>query len=325
MTAELLISVIIPTCDRENYAMDCVASILGQHYPAVELLVVDQSPTRRLEEMIAEKYSGACNIQYFHVERAGAARARNFAMKHALGAVVAFIDDDAVACPGWLHAIAEVFSASSRPALIGGRIHPIWEVERPAWYPPEREFLLGLYDIGDQPCPMPEHDLPIGANMAGWRETLMLQGGFEEQLGFNYFRKRQIIAGEETMLAERVRRSGYSIYYYPAALVKHRIPARKLSRQYFLRRHFWEGVTITQEMELLDQFRSGFASHVKYHALEIVMALCRFILPGYKRWYSHPNDVVRMLSLSRVAYSCGVIYGISELSKRRKAAKTSGA
>jgi GT2 family glycosyltransferase len=52
-----------------------------------------------------------------------------------------------------------------------------------------------------------------------------------------------MIAGEDTLIGLRAREAGYAIYYQPGAKVLHHINATKLSRRYFLRRHYWEGVT----------------------------------------------------------------------------------
>jgi hypothetical protein len=85
----------------------------------------------------------------------------------------------------------------------------VWAGSRPGWYPPQREFLLGLYDIGEHLCPLPVGDLPIGANMAGLRQVILDHGRFEETMGPNYFKKRKMITGEETILGQRIRASGH--------------------------------------------------------------------------------------------------------------------
>jgi len=322
MSNSPFISVVIPTCDREEYAMECLASILNQDYRDIEVLVIDQGPPGQLARLIAAAYPGETRLLYFNLARAGAAKARNFGIENARGSVLAFIDDDAIAVPGWLNAIAEMFSSPSRPALMAGRLEPIWAVPKPDWYPAEREFLLGLYNIGDDVRPMPESDLPIGANLAGWRETIIEMGGFEEQLGPNYFRKHPMLTGEDTVLGKRIRGAGHAIYYNPSASVGHRISAKKLTRKYFLKRHFWEGVTIIEEMAVLGQLGTGISGYFKYHIREACLAFARFLLPGYEHRYTHPKPVIRMLALARVAYSCGVIYCLRDMRHRVAEAKS---
>lgn len=127
--------------------------------------------------------------------------------------------------------------------MVGGMIEPLWETQRPNWYPIEREFLLGIYNIGDEIRPFPGTDLPIGANFAILRSAVERLGGFDERLGFNVKRKHSMIAGEDSLIALRIKEAGYPIYYQPKSKVYHHISSTKLTKKYFLKRHFWEGVT----------------------------------------------------------------------------------
>ena len=289
----------------------CVDSLVRQTYHQFEIIVVDQAKDSRLEGILRRYFNNDAKIRYVRVVSAGAARARNIGVTRAKGAIVAFIDDDAVAEPMWLHAVAEAFSDEPTPALMAGRLLPMWTGRRPEWYPKQREYLLGLYDIGDEPCPLPEADLPIGANMAGLREVILSAGGFDERLGPNYFRKRKMLTGEETILGQRIRSSRYRIVYQPFAIVRHRVSSHKQTRGYFLKRHFWEGVTVIEQMDLMGKIGPDTSPFYRFHCRELCMALARFALPRYRNNYSDSNVVIRMLALSRVAYSLGVMYGLN--------------
>jgi glycosyltransferase involved in cell wall biosynthesis len=305
-----LISVIVPTCFREQLLIDCVDSLVSQSYPSFEIIVIDQAPQPRLEAVLGERFHGDPRIRYFHVDAAGAARARNTGVAHAAGSIVAFIDDDAVAETAWLQEVAEALEDPLHPAVVAGRLLPLWNGRRPPWYPRQAEYLLGLYDIGDRRCPMPPADLPIGANMAGLRSIIIENGGFDENLGPNYFRKNQRITGEDGILGQRIRAAGHVILYEPGAVVRHRVDAHKQTRSYFITRNFWEGVTVIQQMQLLGVAGSSRWPHYRFHGREICMAIARWILPTYRHNYTASNSVVRMLALGRVAYSLGVMYGL---------------
>jgi len=304
-----LISVIIPTCYREHLLLLCVDSIEMQDYAHWEALIIDQDPKQSLRERLSQRYPGDTRLRYFYLERAGASRARNLGIQNARAKIVAFIDDDAAAEPGWLLAIASAFSRDPSLVLVAGRIEPLWASKRPRWYPGEREFLLGLYNIGNEMRPMPEHDQPISANMAGLREVILKLGGFDESLGFDHFRKR-MITGEDATLGIRSRRAGYTPYYHPGMVVRHRISESKVTRRYFLRRHFWEGVTTIAQMNLLGELPLHRRDILRFHTKILCMSVARFVLPNYKSTYPYPKPQIRMLALSKIALSAGICYGL---------------
>ena len=312
MTASGMISVVLATRDRQQDAVECVRSVLEQSYASYEILVIDQSHQRTLRDAIFKQFPEDGRIRYFSMDHGGLSEARNLGVEHASGSIVAFIDDDAVARPGWLAGIAEAFRNEPQPGMIGGRIDPIWLAPRPFWFPREREFLLGLYNIGDCLCPMPEHDLPVGANMAGLRRVILEAGGFDPRFGFNAARgRRRMLAGEDTLLAERVKRLGYPLYYQPKAAVGHRISRRKVTRGHYLWRHFWEGATTIERMIVLGQVPPGIWKHRVYHAKAAGLALARFLLPRFENRYpSLSSSEIRMLALARAAFQCGVLYGL---------------
>jgi glucosyl-dolichyl phosphate glucuronosyltransferase len=308
------ISVIIPTCGRPALLLDCVASIISGSYDDYEILIIDQDPKCKLQEHLSQRFPGETRLRYFFLNQAGASRARNFGIQEARSRIVAFIDDDAIADPLWLQAIHDIFIAvEAPPDLIAGRIEPMWPSKRPEWYPQECEYLLGLYNIGDDICRMPEHDQPISANMAGIRQVIQALGGFDEKLGPNYFRKHPMVTGEDTMLGKRARQSHYLVYYQPRAKVFHRISKVKLTRRYFLRRHFWEGVTVITEMHLLNQLDSGKLGHFRYHAKTVVKSCVASLFVNLHRQSGQSGPARRMLSLSRAAFSLGVIYSLLTL------------
>ena len=308
------ISVIIPTCGRPKSLLQCVASVLENGYENFEILVIDQDSDQRLKRYLPQHFPNQPQLNYFFLEKAGASRARNFGIEVAQGKIVAFIDDDAIADTSWLEGIEEAFTvANPKPALIGGRIEPIWPNNKPGWYPPEREFMLGLYNIGDTMRPMPEFDQPIGANMAGLRDLVINLGGFDENLGPNYFRKHPMLTGEETILGQRAKKAGHKLYYQPKALVYHRISEVKLTRSYFLRRHFWEGVTAIHKIYLMGELGSDKFHHARYHSKQVARSIGRFLWPSFRSKYPPPYAPIRMLALSGAWYSFGVLFGLFTL------------
>jgi GT2 family glycosyltransferase len=308
MSASPFISVVVATCYREPLALDCVRSICAQRYPNWEVLVVDQDPAQGLRRKIAEQFPTETEkIRYYFRQGAGAAGARGLGLRESNGEIVAFIDDDAVADSAWLDGIVEVFDKYPAAGMVAGVIHPIWVDDRPAWYPQEREFLLGLYDIGGEMRPLPAGDLPIGANMAGRKDALLAAGGFDQNFGPNYFHNLPKLTGEDSLLGERVLRAGLAIYYQPKARVHHRIEARKLSRKAFLEKHYWEGYSVMYRLKLMKDIQPPLMPHCIYHFREALRAAWRFLLARDEKGSTAPKAVLRMLALSQAAYQWGMV------------------
>jgi len=54
-------------------------------------------------------------------------------------------------------------------------------------YPRDREFLLGLYNIGEDVCLLPPHDQPISANMAAYAKSFKRSEGLMRDLALIIF------------------------------------------------------------------------------------------------------------------------------------------
>lgn len=91
-----LVSVVIPTYDRPEYLERAVRSVVEQTYPAIELVVVDDSSSTPAAETLngidTEALSKLVCIR--HDENKGANEARNTGICEASGEFIAFLDDD---------------------------------------------------------------------------------------------------------------------------------------------------------------------------------------------------------------------------------------
>ncbi len=89
-----LISVVVPVYNVEQYLEKCIDSILGQTYPNIELILVDDGSTDGSSE-ICDKYAFEHdNIKTIHRENGGLSAARNTGVKASNGDYVGFIDSD---------------------------------------------------------------------------------------------------------------------------------------------------------------------------------------------------------------------------------------
>ncbi|HET6575601.1 MAG TPA: glycosyltransferase [Fimbriiglobus sp.] len=90
-TDPALVSVVIPTYNYGHCVAEAVDSALGQTYPAVEVLVIDDGSTDDTRQRLA---GYGDRIRYIHQPNAGLSAARNTGIRAARGAFVALLDSD---------------------------------------------------------------------------------------------------------------------------------------------------------------------------------------------------------------------------------------
>jgi GT2 family glycosyltransferase len=221
--------------DRLSEINEAVRSVRGQTHPAEELvLVIDNCPELLAE---AERLWPEARVFANH-EELGLSGARNTGVAECRGEVVAFLDDDAVAAPDWLEALALAY-ADPKVLGAGGTVRPRWIAGRPSWFPAEFDWVVGCTHSGMPRDRRPVRNL-VGANMSLRREVLDEVGGFRRELG----RVGKLPAGcEETDLCIRVTESRPDgvILYDPAAVVDHVVPPERGSLAYFRQRCRAEG------------------------------------------------------------------------------------
>lgn len=101
MTAEPLISVILPTFNRATLLPRAMASVLNQDYTKTELIIVDDGSTDDTT-VVVDSISDS-RIRYLRLmSNGGPGRARNMGIRLARGSLVAFQDSDDEWIPGKL-------------------------------------------------------------------------------------------------------------------------------------------------------------------------------------------------------------------------------
>jgi GT2 family glycosyltransferase len=224
------------TGQRWDALVDAVASAQAQDPPPHEVVVVvdhnDDLLKRAIDEFPRARVFG-------NEESRGLSGARNTGVRRATGEIVAFLDDDARARPGWLSALARAFED---PTVIGagGVAAPVWESPAPSWIPAEFLWVIGCSYRG-LPSTAAEIRNPIGANMAFRRAVLERVGGFADGIGRV---GRTPLGCEETELSIRARAAtGGRIVQIPDAQVDHRVSPDRTRWRYFRRRCWAEGLS----------------------------------------------------------------------------------
>ncbi len=94
MTTPALVSIVTPAYNVGRFVRSCAASILGQSYPHLEWIVVDDGSTDDTRAILEEIAAGDPRVTLIAQDNAGIPIARNKAMARATGDYFAFIDAD---------------------------------------------------------------------------------------------------------------------------------------------------------------------------------------------------------------------------------------
>ncbi len=90
----ILISIIIPVFNVEEYLDRCVKSIILQTYTNLEIILVDDGSPDRCPEMCDEWEKRDERVRVIHKENGGLSDARNAGIDVAKGKYIAFVDSD---------------------------------------------------------------------------------------------------------------------------------------------------------------------------------------------------------------------------------------
>lgn len=103
-----LVSVIMPTFNRADFISQSIITVLQQSYQNFELIICDDGSTDNTKAVIESIADG--RIIYLVQDNRGAAAARNNALQHAKGELIAYLDSDNYWHPHYLQAVVKSFS-----------------------------------------------------------------------------------------------------------------------------------------------------------------------------------------------------------------------
>ncbi len=90
------ISVVIPVYNSARYLRECVDSVLGQTWPDLDVILVDDGSSDESPSICAEYAEKDARVRFFRPEPAGVGGARNFGISQAQGKFLTFVDSDDV-------------------------------------------------------------------------------------------------------------------------------------------------------------------------------------------------------------------------------------
>jgi glycosyltransferase involved in cell wall biosynthesis len=247
------VSIVVCTRNRSDCLPQCLQAIVAQTLPPrhFEVIVVDNGSSDDTARVAAPFCRQHSHIHYLREERVGLSIARNTGVRASRGEIVAFTDDDAMPEPSWIERIlGRAREMPADVAVIGGDVIPVFEAERPTWLtdPLLRPLSAGL-KWSAEPRFLRAGEWLVEVNSAYKRAALETVGGFPENLG----RVGESLLSGEGGINLLIERAGGMLYYDPAVLVRHRIPASRLTRTWFRRRMFWQGVTMNLLMRYVEE------------------------------------------------------------------------
>jgi GT2 family glycosyltransferase len=229
----MTISVIISSYrGNEGLARSCIASLSRQTLVPDEILLIVDTPEEKetFSRALGEQFSPSLRI--ISSGRKGLASARNCGIDASLGEIIAFIDDDATADPGWLSGVNQSFLENQGAAVVGGPVRPVFQGRQ---IPEKWNWIIGCTSRN------PRSTRPVGCNMAIRRDVFRTVGQFDESLGRV---KKTLAIGEETDLFLRIieKMPESKIICSPEVVVFHYVPEKRTTLRYMMKRAYQEGV-----------------------------------------------------------------------------------
>lgn len=210
-----LVSIVIPVYNRPLEIEACLESLLSLDYPRdkIEVIVVDDASQDHTPAVV-RRYGVRLIVQPRNM---GQSAARNTGVAAARGEIIAFLDSDCRAQPGWLRDLVPYFQ-DPRVALVGGYVATYDREKRVDRY----EQVCSALNMGrDQALGRGDNCVfyvPT-CNMLVRRQTYTQAGGLDESLH----------VGEDVDLCWRLMAAKHHLFYVPRGHVQHKHRNRFLS------------------------------------------------------------------------------------------------
>ncbi|MEV7346503.1 bifunctional glycosyltransferase family 2 protein/CDP-glycerol:glycerophosphate glycerophosphotransferase [Streptomyces sp. NPDC093544] len=171
-------SVIVPAYKVQAYLSECLESVLGQSYPDLELIAVDDCSPDACGALIDEFAARDARVRPVRLpENVGPGRARNAGLKHARGDYLIFLDGDDTLTPDALRTVADRLKEASEPDVL------VYDHARTDWSGAavRNQLAHQLTEVGPAPFRLDDRPglltaLPVVWNKAYRREFVEREG-----------------------------------------------------------------------------------------------------------------------------------------------------
>jgi GT2 family glycosyltransferase len=212
------VSVVVVNWNRRDLLRECLRSLVEQSHHSLEVILVDNGSADGSAEMAEAEFGGSLELRVIrNRENRGFCAANNQGFAAARGSLIALLNNDAVACRGWIEELAGAFSDPG----IGMAASKIVVYEDPRRidkvghliYPDGQNRGRGSGQIDRGQFDRVEEVLWPDGCAAMYRRAMLDEiGGFDEDF-FAY--------ADDAELGLRARIAGWRCLYIPGAVVRH--------------------------------------------------------------------------------------------------------
>ncbi len=213
-----LVSIIIPTYNRQAKLKRCLNSLLRASYGPFEIIIVDNASTDKTNAMIERLFPQTKLIK--RKTNGGAVIARNEGIKQAVGDLLCFVDSDNVFDPNFLKKLVELAQNNSQAGLVAPKMYYLKEPNR-IWFAGNKVNLLtsrtkyiGLNEI-DRGQYNRVKETDHAPNVWLVKREIIGKIGMMDP--------RYVMSYGEADWSMRIKLNGYKVLFCPEALVYHDI------------------------------------------------------------------------------------------------------
>lgn len=202
------ITLIVTTYKRTDALRRLLHSLTMQNYQHFSVVLVDQNPNAPLSELLSEFHT--LPLKHNIITPAGVSHARNTALAHANGDIIAFPDDDCWYAPDTLERVVDFFTKHADAGVVLG------------------EWAEGPEQIATHGAAVTQITRQSAFRGAGTlvqfyrREVVETVGGFDELLGPGT--GLPYGCGEDTDYLLRALNAGFSVWRAPSIHLFHPLP-----------------------------------------------------------------------------------------------------
>lgn len=246
MSSGIYSSVSVVVCCHDSAARlpETLAHLQAQQVPEMlewEVVIVDNASTddtaRIANELWAKK--PITELRVVAEPHLGLSHARRTGLSAARFEIISIVDDDNWLSPDWIRKTSELMARHPEVGACGGRTEAVTELPPPHWF---ADYSI-CYAVGNQYSTEGDVTWPHGHLWGAGMSVRKIAWDRLYADGFNPLlsgrKGKHLTSGEDYELCYALRLAGWHIWYSRDLLLRHYIPASRLSTEYLCR--LWKG------------------------------------------------------------------------------------